>query len=37
MLENGIDDDADIVNPFNIVSKPNNDTDIEFDEENKDT
>jgi hypothetical protein len=34
MLENDIDDDADdILNPFNTVSKPDDDTDVEFDEE----
>jgi hypothetical protein len=33
MLENDIDDDDDIVNPFNTVSEPDDDTDVEFDEE----
>jgi hypothetical protein len=36
MLEHGIDDDDDIVNPFNIVSEPNDDTNVEFDEEDQD-
>jgi hypothetical protein len=26
MLENDIDDDDDIINPFNIISKPDDDT-----------
>jgi hypothetical protein len=33
MIENDIDDDDDIVNPFNIVSEPDVDTNFEFDEE----
>jgi hypothetical protein len=33
MLENDIDDDDDIINPFNIVSKPDDDTDVKFDED----
>jgi hypothetical protein len=37
MLENDIDDDDDddddIVNPFNTVSELDDDTDVEFDEE----
>jgi hypothetical protein len=35
MLENDIDDDDDddIINRFNIVSEPDHDTDVEFDEE----
>jgi hypothetical protein len=36
MLENDIDDDDDIINPFNIVSEPDDDTDVEFDEEDQD-
>jgi hypothetical protein len=36
MLENDIDDDDDINNPFNIVSEPYDDTDVEFDEEDQD-
>jgi hypothetical protein len=37
MLENDIDDDDDIVNPFNTISEPDDDTDVEFDEEDQDT
>jgi hypothetical protein len=37
MIENEIDDDDDIVNPFNIVSKLDDDTDVEFNEEYQDT
>jgi hypothetical protein len=37
MLENDIDDDDDIINPFNIVSKPNVDTDVELDDQEEDT
>jgi hypothetical protein len=35
MLENDIDDDDDddIINPFNIISKLDDDKDVEFDEE----
>jgi hypothetical protein len=33
MLKNDIDDDDDIVNPFNIISELNDDTHVEFDEE----
>jgi hypothetical protein len=33
MLENDIDDDDDIVNPLNILFELNDDTDVEFDEE----
>jgi hypothetical protein len=33
MLENDIDDDDDIVNPFNVVSEPDDDTYVDFDEE----
>jgi hypothetical protein len=36
MLENDIDDDDDIINPFNIVSEPDDDTYVEFDEEDQD-
>jgi hypothetical protein len=36
MLENDIDDDDDIINPFNIISEPHDDIDVEFDEEDKD-
>jgi hypothetical protein len=37
MLENDIDDDDDIVNPFNTVSDLDYDTYVEFDEEDQDT
>jgi hypothetical protein len=33
MIENDNDDDDDIINPFNTVSKPDDDTDVEFNEE----
>jgi hypothetical protein len=33
MLENDIDDNDDIANPFNTISEPDDDTYIEFDEE----
>jgi len=33
MLENDIDDNDDIINPFNIVSEPDDDIDVDFDEE----
>jgi len=36
MLENDIDDDDDIINPFNIVLELDDDTDVEFDEEDQD-
>jgi hypothetical protein len=36
MLENDIDDDDDIINPFNIVLEPDDDTNFQFDEEDKD-
>ena len=36
MPENDIDYDDDIINPFNIISEPNDDTDVEFDEEDQD-
>jgi hypothetical protein len=36
MLKNDIDDDDDIINPFNIVSEPVDYTDVEFDEEDQD-
>jgi hypothetical protein len=35
MLENDIDDDDDIINPFNIVSEPN--TYVELDDQEEDT
>jgi hypothetical protein len=35
MLENDIDDDDDIVNPFNTVSDPNDDTYVDFNEEDQ--
>jgi hypothetical protein len=37
MLKNDIDDDDDIVNPFNIFSKPTVDTDVELDDQDEDT
>jgi hypothetical protein len=37
MLENDIDDDDDIVNPFNTVYEIDDDTNVEFDEEYQDT
>jgi hypothetical protein len=37
MLENDIDDDDDIINPFNNVSEPDVDTDIELDDQEEDT
>jgi hypothetical protein len=37
MLENDIDDDDDIINPFNIVSEPDVDTDVELDDQEEDT
>jgi hypothetical protein len=36
MLENDIDDDDDIVNPFNTIYEPNDDTYVKFDEEDQD-
>jgi hypothetical protein len=36
MLENDIDDDDDIINPFNIVSEPDVDTDVELDDQEED-
>jgi hypothetical protein len=33
MLKNDILDDNDIINPFNIVSESDDDTNVEFDEE----
>jgi hypothetical protein len=33
MLENDIYDNDDIINPFNIVSELDDDTDVEFNEE----
>jgi hypothetical protein len=35
MLENDIDDNDDTINPFNILSKPDADTDVEFDDQEK--
>jgi hypothetical protein len=32
MVENDIDDDDDITNPFNTISKPDDDTDVELNE-----
>jgi hypothetical protein len=37
MLENDIDDDDDIINPFNSVSEPDADTDIELDDQEEHT
>jgi hypothetical protein len=37
MLENDIDDNDDIINPFNIVFESDDDIDVEFDEEDQDT
>jgi hypothetical protein len=37
MLENDIDDDDDIINPFNIVSELDVDIDIELDDQEEDT
>jgi hypothetical protein len=36
MLENDIDDDDDIINPFNIVSELDDHTNVDFDEEDQD-
>jgi hypothetical protein len=36
MLENDIDYDDDIINPFNIVLEPDDDTDVELNEEDQD-
>jgi hypothetical protein len=36
MLENDIDDDDDIINPFNIVSENDDDIDVKFDEQDQD-
>jgi hypothetical protein len=33
MLENDIDDDDDIINPFNIFSEMDDDTDVEWDDQ----
>ena len=33
MPENDIDDDDDSINPFNIVSEPDDDKDVVFNEE----
>jgi hypothetical protein len=35
MLKNDIDDDDDIINPFNNVSEPDDYTDVKFDEKIK--
>jgi hypothetical protein len=35
MLENDIDDHDDIINPFNIISELDDDTNVEFDEEDQ--
>jgi hypothetical protein len=37
MLENDIDNDDDIINPFKIFSELDDDTDVDFDEEDQDT
>jgi hypothetical protein len=37
MLENDIDDNDDIINPFNIVYEPNVDINIELDNQEEDT
>jgi hypothetical protein len=37
MIENHIDDDDDIINPFNIVSEPDVDTNVELDDQEEDT
>jgi hypothetical protein len=37
MLQNHIDDDDDIVNPFNTVYELDDDTNVEFNEEDQDT
>ena len=37
MLRNDIDDDDDIINPFNIVSEPDVDIDINLDDKKEDT
>ena len=37
MLENDIDGDDDIINPFNIVSEPDVDTYVELDDQEEDT
>jgi hypothetical protein len=36
-LKNDIDDGDDIVNPFKTISKTDDDTNVEFDEEDQDT
>jgi hypothetical protein len=33
MLENGIDDDDDIINPFNIAFEPDANTNVELDDQ----
>jgi hypothetical protein len=37
MLKNDIDDNDDIIDPFNIVSEPDDDTYVDFDEKCEDT
>ena len=37
MLENGIDDDDDIINPFKTISEPDDDIYFELNEEDQDT
>jgi hypothetical protein len=37
MLENDIDDNDDIINPFNIVSELDVDTNVKLDDEENDT
>jgi hypothetical protein len=37
MLENEIDDDDDIINPFNTISKLDDDTNFELNEYQEDT
>ena len=36
MLENDIDDNDDIINPFNIILEPDDDTDVEFNKQDQD-
>ena len=36
MLKNDIDDNDNIINPFNIVSEPDDDTYVKFNEEDQD-
>jgi hypothetical protein len=37
MLKNDIDDDDDIINPFNIYFEPDVDIDVELDDQEEDT